>query len=144
MSALFDSAKSQFLLHNTLACLAESLIGTVTCIDLRNESSVSGKLEHVDGFMNVYMTDVLLRDHRGRELTFASLFIQSRNVMFVHIPRHVSILSNVQNVLQSKQKQKPTTAGRTLKQKRVNSMQQEVLQKIQEMKKQRISQTKDE
>uniref|UniRef100_A0A8D8TUI3 U7 snRNA-associated Sm-like protein LSm10 n=1 Tax=Cacopsylla melanoneura TaxID=428564 RepID=A0A8D8TUI3_9HEMI len=143
MSALFDSAKSQFLLHNTLACLAESLVGTVTCIDLRNECSVSGRLEHVDGFMNVYMTDVLFRDHKGQELTFESLFIQSRNVMFVHIPRHVSVLNNIQTNLQSKQKQR-TTTGRTLKQKRVNTMQQEVLQKIQAMKKQRIAQTKDE
>lgn len=65
MAALLDSAKEQFLSYNTLACLAKSLIGMVTCIDLRNESSVSGKLEHVDGFMNVYMSDVLLRDHKS-------------------------------------------------------------------------------
>ncbi|KAI5705771.1 hypothetical protein M8J75_001595 [Diaphorina citri] len=139
MTAVFDSPKEQFLSFNTLACLAKSLVGMITCVDLRNESSVSGRLEHVDGFMNIYMSDVLLRDHRGKELTFESLFIQSRNVMFIHIPRHVSIVNKVEDALQSKPRQSSST-GRTLKQKRANLMQQEVLEKIQALKKQKMAQ----
>lgn len=59
--------------------------------------------------------------------------------MFIHIPSHVSIMRNVEAALESKPRILRNT-GRTLKQKRANTMQQEVLQKIQALKKQKVAQ----
>ncbi|XP_056645953.1 U7 snRNA-associated Sm-like protein LSm10 isoform X2 [Diorhabda sublineata] len=59
---VLGSKKEQFLIYNTLSSLVKALEGYYTTIDLRNESSVSGLVTKVDGFMNVEMEDVVYID----------------------------------------------------------------------------------
>ena len=43
------SRKEKFEIYNGLVCLAQGIEGSFTTVDLRNESSVTGKIEQVDG-----------------------------------------------------------------------------------------------
>lgn len=49
MTTLTTSKKEKYYLYNSLVCLAQGIEGKYTTIDLRNESSVCGKIEQVDG-----------------------------------------------------------------------------------------------
>jgi hypothetical protein len=42
------SKQEKYFLYNGLVCLVQSLEGRYTTVDLRNESSVTGKIEQVD------------------------------------------------------------------------------------------------
>lgn len=52
--------------YNNLVCLAKALTGKYIVIDLRNDATVTGKIDHVDGYMNVEMKDVLFYNPRGK------------------------------------------------------------------------------
>lgn len=44
-----DSRREKFYLFNSLVILAQGVEGKYTTVDLRNESSVSGRIDLVDG-----------------------------------------------------------------------------------------------
>lgn len=60
--------KERFLYYNSLVCLAKALEGYYTIVDLRNEAYLSGKIESVDGYMNIEMSDVTFYNPRGNLL----------------------------------------------------------------------------
>lgn len=51
------SAKEKFNFYNTLAILLKAVEGQKTTIDLRNESSITGTVDHADGCVEVNCTD---------------------------------------------------------------------------------------
>lgn len=57
--------REKYRYYNTLACLAKALEGYYTIVDLRNDASLTGKIEVVDGYMNVQMADVTFYNTRG-------------------------------------------------------------------------------
>lgn len=59
------SKAEKYHFYNSLVCLVKALTDRYTLIDLRNDSCVSGKIAHVDGYMNVEMKDVVFYNPRG-------------------------------------------------------------------------------
>ncbi|KAJ3661195.1 hypothetical protein Zmor_005603 [Zophobas morio] len=70
-----------------------------TLIDLRNESSVTGLIKHVDGQMNVEMASVIFYDPQGRVHKFKDFYVSSRNIRYVHIPEGLSSVELIKNQL---------------------------------------------
>lgn len=66
---MLGSRRERYRYYNSLVCLAKALEGHYTAIDLRNEASLTGKIEYVDGFMNVEMADVTFYNPRGTKVT---------------------------------------------------------------------------
>ena len=93
------TARHKYIVQNTLIALLKGVEGEVTTIDLRNERKVTGKIEWVDEGMNVDMTDVTFVDVMGRETEFSNLYIQGRNIRYVHIPDHCDIVESIHTTL---------------------------------------------
>ncbi|XP_043484766.1 U7 snRNA-associated Sm-like protein LSm10 [Leptopilina heterotoma] len=92
------SAREKFNFYNTLAVLLKAVEGHKTTIDLRNESYITGIVNHADGYMNVEMKDCIFTDSRGDSFKFEMFFVQARNIRFVHIPPHVAQRLNLKFV----------------------------------------------
>ncbi|GFQ75814.1 sm domain-containing protein [Trichonephila clavata] len=52
------SSRERAISSRTLVCLLQGLAGKVVHIDLRDETTITGKVVYVDGFMNVEMSNV--------------------------------------------------------------------------------------
>jgi len=83
--------RERFKVRNTLICLLKEVEGKTTTVELRNESSVSGLVEHVDGYMNVTMSSVCFRNYKGKISKFANFFVQGTNIRFVQIPDEIDM-----------------------------------------------------
>ncbi|XP_069124230.1 U7 snRNA-associated Sm-like protein LSm10 [Argopecten irradians] len=83
--------RERFKIRNSLICLLKAVEGKVTTVELRNESTVSGLVEHVDGYMNVTMTDVSFRNYKGKVSRYDNFFVQGANIRFVQIPDEVDM-----------------------------------------------------
>lgn len=100
-----------YILYNTLNCVPQLLIGYNTIVDLRNETSVAGHVDHVDGyrncsklphiyinsnispphrFMNIDMTNAVFIDQQLQQHPFDLFHIPARNVRYIHIPDDVN------------------------------------------------------
>lgn len=60
-------------------------------MELRNENTVTGRVENVDSFMNIVMTDVVFKSYRGISQNFSSFFVQGANIRYVHIPDEIDM-----------------------------------------------------
>jgi len=70
-------ARERAKLLNTLTVLLKGLEGKVTTIDLRNESSLRGRIDSVDHLMNVTLTDAVLFAPGGEQkMTCEDFFVQ--------------------------------------------------------------------
>lgn len=119
--------KEIFLFINSLTGLLKSLEQEYTIIDLQNESSITGKIIYVDGFMNVDLEDVVFYNSRGSKHHFEKFFVKGRLIRFVHIPKHLSPLE-----LYIKNVKKPTVHAPkkvfTFKRKRAQRYHDEIVQ----------------
>ncbi|VVC94172.1 unnamed protein product [Leptidea sinapis] len=120
MNAKFiGTSKERFHYHNTLLSLAISLKDKNITIDLRNDSYVCGLLNSVDGYMNLSLGKSIYCDPQGNEYSFENLFIQGRNIRYIHIPESVSIISAIKQELGRHRKQipkeKPTVSRKVKK-----------------------------
>ncbi|CAG4922575.1 unnamed protein product [Colias eurytheme] len=105
----------RFMYHNTLLCLVRSLEDKKITIDLRNDTYVCGELVSVDGYMNISLNKAVYCDPQGNEYFFENLFVQARNIRYIHIPESVSIISSIKQELRcNKQtpKENPTAKSR--------------------------------
>ncbi|XP_046838401.1 U7 snRNA-associated Sm-like protein LSm10 isoform X2 [Vespa velutina] len=130
-----NSPREKYYFYNSLSILLKALENKQTTIDLRNEASVYGTIEHVDAYMNVMMKDCLFTDPRGDKFPFEMFFVQARNIRFVQIPPKVRIIPAIKDQLQQlnqcKSNRKDTK--RTFKEKRVQLRQQEGVLAVQNM-----------
>lgn len=83
--------RERFLIRNTLLSLLKAVEGKETTIELRNENSVSGKIQNVDPYMNVLMNDVVFKSFSGASQKFSSFFVQGPNIRYVHIPDEIDM-----------------------------------------------------
>lgn len=83
----------------SLVCLLQSLVDRHTTIELRNETSVTGRVGFVDANMNVHLTDATFRTVDGQESCFEQFFIKGINIRFVHIPDDVDMLAAITSQL---------------------------------------------
>ncbi|KAH9381190.1 hypothetical protein HPB48_003167 [Haemaphysalis longicornis] len=72
--------------------MLQALRGRKTTVELRNELIIWGTVDRVDAFMNVEMSDVTVTGPRGEE-TYASFFVQGRQVRYVHIPDDIDMVA---------------------------------------------------
>ncbi|NXH70518.1 LSM10 protein, partial [Hydrobates tethys] len=80
------SVKERTIAENSLVILLQGLHGHVTTVDLRDESTATGRVTNVDAFMNVRLAEVTFTDRQGTVSRLDELFVTGRNVRYVHIP----------------------------------------------------------
>lgn len=85
------SNREKFLIKNTLICLLKAVEGKVTTVELRNENSITGTIEHVDGFMCISMSNVCFKTMAGKMTNFESFYVQGTHIRYVHIPDEINM-----------------------------------------------------
>ncbi|KAJ6631756.1 U7 snRNA-associated Sm-like protein LSm10, partial [Pseudolycoriella hygida] len=80
------SRREAYLQHNELVIVPHLLKNKNTIIDLRNETSVAGTIDDVDGYMNVAMRNAVFLDQRNKQHSFESYFIPARTIRYIHLP----------------------------------------------------------
>ncbi|XP_064473165.1 U7 snRNA-associated Sm-like protein LSm10 [Ornithodoros turicata] len=84
--------KERALSSKCLVVLLQSLVGMETTVELRNECIVQGKIENVDCYMNVDMTDARLTAPNSEEgHQMEQFFVQGQQIRYVHIPDEVDV-----------------------------------------------------
>uniref|UniRef100_A0A0A9XHB5 U7 snRNA-associated Sm-like protein LSm10 n=1 Tax=Lygus hesperus TaxID=30085 RepID=A0A0A9XHB5_LYGHE len=133
--------KDIFWKLNSLASLACGLIGRYTIIDLRNDSTANGKIDSVDGFMNVTMTDVVFTDPGGNEFYFATFFVRDRNIRYIHIPKELQIEDTILRQLykiKNPRSRVVQSGAAGFKATRLIQRQMETMKRVEEIKKERL------
>ncbi|XP_071123496.1 U7 snRNA-associated Sm-like protein LSm10 [Mytilus edulis] len=85
------SNRQKFLIKNSLISLLKALEGKVTTVELRNEHTVTGTIDYVDGFMCVSMSNVCFKTLSGKMTNFEQFYIQGPNIRFVQIPDEIDM-----------------------------------------------------
>ena len=85
--------------EKSLCCLLKELGGIYTTIELKNEIQIKGKVDHIDGFMNVSMSDVFYEKPYSARLHFTNIKIHGKQIRFVHIPDQINIQKAITNQL---------------------------------------------
>ncbi|XP_013794732.1 U7 snRNA-associated Sm-like protein LSm10 [Limulus polyphemus] len=93
------SLRERALSTKTLVCLLQALQERETTVELRNEVSILGRIEIVDGYMNLTMTDVTLTTPNNEQQKYESFFVQGKQVRFVHIPDDINIVEAIKKQL---------------------------------------------
>nr|XP_026485085.1 U7 snRNA-associated Sm-like protein LSm10 [Vanessa tameamea] len=109
------TSREKFFYHNTLLCLVKSLQDKNITVDLRNDSYVCGQLTSVDGYMNISMSKAVYCDSQENEYYFDNLFVQARNIRYVHIPETISILGNIKNEFKKGNEKDPNKEDKPVK-----------------------------
>lgn len=71
--------------------MLKDLEGHTTTVELRNEIQVTGVVDHVDGLMNISMSNVVYQKPYQPECKFTNIKIHGRQVRFVHIPDQINM-----------------------------------------------------
>ncbi|XP_024216464.1 U7 snRNA-associated Sm-like protein LSm10 isoform X2 [Halyomorpha halys] len=132
--AVRESGREVFNSYNSLLCVAQAVTGFYTTIDLRNDSFISGKIEQVDGFMNIVISDALFTDACGNEFYYDPFFVKERNIRYIHLPEEISIPDVIErklNPIRIKPKRKLPTS---FKGKKLMSRQLETLARVKQIK----------
>nr|XP_034172040.1 U7 snRNA-associated Sm-like protein LSm10 isoform X2 [Osmia lignaria] len=130
-----ESSKERYQLFNSLAILLKAVENERTTVDLRNEASVCGIVQHADAYMNIVMRDCVFTDPRGDSYSYDMFFVQARNIRFVHIPPKIRIIPAIKEQLQHllKPKRPLIHTERTFKTKRAERRQQEGLAAVEKI-----------
>ena len=105
------SVRDQTLFANTLVCLLKSLEGKHTTIELRNENSVMGTIDHVDRMMNTTLTDATFTTITGNVSKCDHFYVQGKNIRYVHIPDEVNIMQAIKSQIRMFQKKRTQKEG---------------------------------
>ncbi|KAI8122057.1 hypothetical protein FF38_02183 [Lucilia cuprina] len=141
--------KENFLIANTLNCIPLLLQGQSVLIDLRNDCSVAGRIDNVDGHMNINLIEVVFINRLGQQFPFEEFMIRERMIRQLHIPQHVDMAKEIkewceQGCLKRLPRTRDSNKGkRTFKQKRAQERHREILQSIEESKQQQQGKPKD-
>ncbi|XP_062501566.1 U7 snRNA-associated Sm-like protein LSm10 [Corticium candelabrum] len=98
--------------RRTLVCLLQALEGRNTTIELRNETSIDGRVVHVDGMMNVALASATFNTPDGTKLELQDAFIQGRQIRYVHIPEDIDIMQAIRKQISELTTRKPSEARR--------------------------------
>ncbi|XP_009952940.1 PREDICTED: U7 snRNA-associated Sm-like protein LSm10, partial [Leptosomus discolor] len=85
------SVKERTIAENSLVILLQGLHGRVTTVDLRDESTATGRVTNVDAFMNVRLAEVTFTDRQGAVSHLDEFFVTGRNIRYVHIPDEMNV-----------------------------------------------------
>ncbi len=87
--------------EQSLVCLLHACKGYTTTVELRDESSILGKIENVDGFMNIIVSSAQLSKLNGNVQRFDELFVQGSKIRFVHIPDEIDMRKAIKEQLKA-------------------------------------------
>ena len=93
--------RERALAERTLICLLQVCEGHKTIVELRNESFAEGIISQVDGYMNVNMKDVHFTKQGSNTMHLEELFIQAKQIRFVHIPDEISMGEAIEGQLKT-------------------------------------------
>ncbi|KAK3604665.1 hypothetical protein CHS0354_009276 [Potamilus streckersoni] len=93
-----ETSREKHFIVNTMTCLIKACEGYEVQVDLRDNSEVNGLVSHVDGFMNISMSDVTLKTKLGHLIKFEQFFVKSRQIRYVHIPDEIDMWKAMQGV----------------------------------------------
>ncbi|XP_011158538.1 U7 snRNA-associated Sm-like protein LSm10 [Solenopsis invicta] len=124
-----ETNREKHFFFNTLAILLKAVEKHRTTVDLRNEATIVGVVDHADAYMNVVMKDCVFTDPRGDSFKFDMFFVQARNIRSVHIPLNIRIIPAIKEQLKylKPPSRRPTYEKQTFKTKRAQQRQQEDL-----------------
>ena len=77
--------------EKTLCCMLKELEGYSTTVELRNEIQITGIVDHVDGHMNISMSNVKYEKPRQPPAQFSHIKIHGKQIRFVHIPDQINM-----------------------------------------------------
>lgn len=141
------AARENYYIKNTLICLLKAVEGKVTTVELRNENAVTGRVDDVDGYMNISMSNVCYKSYRGNMTNFDSFFVQGVNVRYVHIPDEIDMRKAMEKYikLESDAQNKVQKRIRDAAMKKIKKRQEAVLkaEKRQEEKEETVKQSTD-
>ncbi|XP_057316980.1 U7 snRNA-associated Sm-like protein LSm10 [Hydractinia symbiolongicarpus] len=81
--------------ERSLLCLLRACQGYRTMVELRNETTVLGKILNCDGFMNLTVEDVVVNKISGEQQEFTHMHILGSNIRYVHIPDEIDMQSAI-------------------------------------------------
>ena len=94
------SKRERALAERNLVCLLQACEGHQTIVELRNESFAEGVLSQVDGYMNINMNNVqFTKQGRNKTIHLDELFIQAKQIRFVHIPDGINMREAIEGKL---------------------------------------------
>lgn len=134
--------KENFLIANTLNCIPFLLQGQSVLIDLRNDCSVAGRIDNVDGHMNINLEEVVFINRLAQQFPFEQFMVRERMIRQIHIPGHINMAKEIQEWCEQGCNRRPprtrdsNKGKRTFKQKRAQERHQEILQNIEQQKQQ--------
>ncbi|KAL3866819.1 hypothetical protein ACJMK2_044082 [Sinanodonta woodiana] len=94
-----ETSREKHFILNTMTCLIKACEGYEVKVDLRNNSEVTGHVNHVDGFMNISMSDVTFKTNFGHLRKFEQFFVKGRQIRYVHIPDEIDMRKGMEGVL---------------------------------------------
>ena len=77
--------------EKTLTCMLKELEGLSTTVELRDETQITGVVDHVDGLMNISMSNVSYEKPYKTPVNFTNMKIHGRQIRFVHIPDQINM-----------------------------------------------------
>ncbi|GFT19386.1 sm domain-containing protein [Nephila pilipes] len=83
----------------TLVCLLQGLAGKVTHIDFRDETAIYGRIDSVDGYMNIEMSNVDYQAPSGEVKKFAKYCCQGKFIRYVMIPENFDCIKSINEQL---------------------------------------------
>ena len=94
-------ARERAKLLNTMTIMLKGLEGRVTTIELRNESSIRGRIDNVDFRMNTTLTDVVVIASDGRQvMKCEQFFIQVLVLSLLSVDLTASVQVILHNTVQ--------------------------------------------
>ncbi|KAK7604027.1 hypothetical protein V9T40_004300 [Parthenolecanium corni] len=133
----FETTKERISALNGLGCLVKALVGRELTIDLRNETTLTGTVSEVDGYMNISLENALLEDIDQVRFKYENLYIKGRHIRYIHIPKELTVRETIIAYLLKtgpKRSRQPTTALQRFKAKRLRKEQEETKRKVAEQK----------
>jgi len=83
-------------IQKSAVCLLAALQGQYVTVELKNDSEVYGKIDIVDGRMNIEMSDVKLKVSSSSSLeNYNNYALNGNLIRYVHIPRSIDIKESV-------------------------------------------------
>ena len=69
----------------TLGCVLFSMVDQTVCLELKNDSEVTGELVEVDSFMNATMKNVITHTLSGQTIGLDEVYIKGMSIRYVYI-----------------------------------------------------------
>lgn len=130
----FNGKREKYNIYNTLAVIPVLLEGRSVFIDLRNETSIAGRIYNADGYMNIILKDCIFIDQKGLQYEFDEFMVTTRNLRQIHIPNDIDIniaLSEFLNhVTKKRDLRKQKNVKQTQKEKRTLEKHEQTLKEI--------------